>query len=119
MTKRIIKFRARTLDGVWFIWNLLDPIDIATLAIKKDTVGRSTGLHDKNGKDVFEGDLVQCVEMHDYNLWAWVNNKPVSLPVFWDDRFASFRVGKFPEDYDLSQETLSAFEVVGNIYENQ
>ena len=52
---REIKFRAKTKDGVWFYWNITDPIDMESMkdAMEWETLGQFTGLKDKNGKDIF------------------------------------------------------------------
>lgn len=66
---REIKFRAKSLDGIWeygelhlrckypHIHNLID----ARIYIDPDTVGQFTGLHDKNGKEIYEGDIIAVI----------------------------------------------------------
>ena len=72
---------------------------------------QSTGLVDKNGKEIFEGDIVNITKGFDNFMDE----------VFYDEELCSIRLKGYSNDYcdfaDWIREGFE-FEVIGNIYEN-
>lgn len=118
---RDIEFRGkRTDNGEWIEGDLLQYLGCGKTHIVQhylgaggkevdpSTVGQYTGLKDKNGTKIFEGDIAK-------RFWF---GKMCIYQIDYDNGLASFigRAGmKFTTfDYDSEE-----FEVIGNIYDNK
>lgn len=73
-----------------------------------------TGLKDKNGKEIYEGDLMMTDDMyHDYEDGVAINALPDGKIVQ-----VEFRDGAFFARDEFLFEFATAWEIIGNIYEN-
>ena len=135
---RTIKFRGKSLSGEWlygylYKHGIAPPSDflcigqavlpwkdtVGVYVVDPETIGQFTGLYDKNGKEIYEGDIV---------------SHPWKDPIFGDlvetGQFVHsticFNNGAFVVNYRLQGEyiylqdfvRLKCLEVVGNIYDN-
>ncbi|EAC5366207.1 hypothetical protein B1N29_13245 [Listeria monocytogenes] len=127
---REIEFRGQNINGHWAHGNLaiikekLDRAEIGAYIsnsagapfayqVRPETIGQYTGLKDKNGNKIFEGDIVRNIN-GEYSYIGIVNK----------DRYTFYIKGVAPKDnYDFADvsDTVtgkSSLIVIGNIHEN-
>ena len=85
--------------------------------VDSSTVGQYTGLTDKNGKKIFEGDIIKivpyCDYTDDYSISKVYSYNGTLCVDYHGDDFDSTALG-FLEDYLPD----GVFEVIGNIHDN-
>ena len=86
-----------------------------------DVLMQYTGLKDKNGKEIYEGDVLRFLDGYDCSTEAGYDFDEFENTgqIFWDDKYARFDLtGVNMLDYETMIEEIQTFEVIGNVYEN-
>jgi len=83
---------------------ILDPVDPAT-------VGQDTGLTDKNGTKIFEGDIVKGLFLFGMEVQSVVTFKDGAFGLLWQR-------GNVTEFSAFTSVCNVEYEVIGNVYDN-
>lgn len=76
-----------------------------------DLIMQYTGLKDKNGKEIYEGDVIEHIQ-------GIYDRTKIKEKVFWNDELAGFNpFSDYDSDCDIYVE-METVEIIGNIHEN-
>ena len=114
---REILFRGWTIGEFSWEYGFLSWLDtprgrgyfINNKRIDERTLGQFTGMIDKNGTKIFEGDIVRESFKGHGRIYH----------VFWDDDYFAFRAKGEDITYHLDEIVESHCEVIGNIHDNK
>ena len=100
----------------WDLWE--QSLDCMITVVEMDYIlMQFTGLKDRNGKEIYEGDIIK------YHYFYFSNGSEIEnecvCSVKWDDTFANFdAMDKDGFAHFLGQASDDGIEVIGNIYEH-
>ena len=124
---REIKFRAKEIGFHWVYGDLVRDGNFDSTLIRckngiyanvdYTTVGQFTGLYDKHGEDIYEGDIIRSFDSNGNAIYHHIEYRGASF-------VAILKIDHFPVDCiesTLTQDWLNEFDkvIIGNIHDDK
>lgn len=110
--------RLHSVDGLYFdreVVQYKDEVGVSRFIKFKNTIlMQSTGLYDENGKEIFEGDIVQFEDYYIESDLPYINRGIVE----WSQGQFTITNRASVEMEDLLDGEFLVLTIIGNIYEN-
>ena len=103
-------------------WTIFDPATGIETDIEEMTIGQFTGCKDKNGKKIYEGDIVECVSWNEYFSMDGKLMEPFRRKMHVEFRNGGFKmIEPMPEPLEAHAWDIiynGDIVVIGNIHDN-
>ena len=139
--EREIKFRGKTINGNEWIYGptisqgtikrkankwFMEVAENKWKGLQPNTLGQFTGLYDKNGKEIYEGDILRgneypfnCDGVDNYFAEiVWVDNVCGFYRLTHKNPNSTVRGISHGNWEQLDEDDIKSFEVIGNIHDN-
>lgn len=118
--KREIKFRAKETSGKDWCYGIMhnEGINLFPVSVDMETIGQFTGLTDKKGREIYEGDIIK---------FHFMTSSPSTSELFPTKKFfGEITTNKYNQWTILSdgleihiENAIKYGEIIGNIYDNK
>ena len=119
---RTIKFRGKRIDNGQWVYGFLaedhyindvNSEDFPSIEIASETVGQFTGLLDKNGKEIYEGDIL-CYIDDSGHIHTWEVVCEIACMKLRREKGA---IGRIPNTPMFNHDTRK-MHIIGNVYDH-